>query len=73
MKNPLSYPITYNHGNCQSTLLGGIKSGNLLKRPIELLGGRPTAALLQAVDTYHPEVASIPLGEVNRESCSVSA
>ncbi len=26
----------------------------------------------QAV-TYHHEVASIPLGEVNRESCSVSA
>ncbi len=23
--------------------------------------------------TDHPEVASIPLGEVNRESCSVSA
>ncbi len=73
MKNLVSYFIAYNHANCQSTHLSGIKSGNSLKRPIELLGGRPTAALLQAVDTYHHEVASIPLGEVNRESCSVSA
>ncbi len=33
----------------------------------------PTAALVQAVVIFHHEVASIPLGEVNRESCSVSA
>ncbi len=39
----------------------------------ECLGVSNVFPTVQAVVTYHHEVASIPLSEVNQESCSVSA